>query len=212
MSDASGRNGSSAVTERPAGERGRPRSPEIDKQVLEAVIQRLVRQGYARLSVSSIAEELGIGKPTIYLRWHSKAALVAAALRLLGNDLPSRVKFVGEVRSDLVSYLSVLRTHFEITGVGLTGALWSEEDENPELIQSYRDVLVYPNRQVLRDILNDGVNRGELTRSPRLETAIHMMVGSLYAAYIAAEKERIDIDAIVDVALKGLLTEPAKAA
>ncbi len=205
MSDPNGRDGSTAIAERPAGERGRPRSPEIDKQVLEAVIQRLVRQGYARLSVSSIAEELGIGKPTIYLRWHSKAALVAAALRLLGNDLPSRVRFVGDVRADLIAYLSVLRTHFEITGVGLTGALWSEEDENPELIQSYRDVLVYPNRQVLREILAEGVKRGQLKASPKLETAIHMMVGSLYAAYIAAEKERIDIEAIVDVALKGLI-------
>src|SRR4051794_10384858 len=54
---------------------GRPRSAHIDDAVLKATLRHLAERGYAGMSVNAIAAELGISKPTIYLRWPSKVDL-----------------------------------------------------------------------------------------------------------------------------------------
>ena len=40
----------------------------------------MARDGYARMSVDAVAAEAGVSKPTLYLRYPSKAALATAAL------------------------------------------------------------------------------------------------------------------------------------
>ncbi|WP_198350937.1 TetR/AcrR family transcriptional regulator [Flavisphingomonas formosensis] len=57
--------------------RGRPRDPEVDARVIGAARRLLAEKGYEALSFEAIAQETGIGKPTIYRRWPTKAHLAA---------------------------------------------------------------------------------------------------------------------------------------
>jgi len=57
--------------------RGRPRDPEVDARVIAAARRLLAEKGYEALSFEAIAQETGIGKPTIYRRWPTKAHLAA---------------------------------------------------------------------------------------------------------------------------------------
>ncbi|MGH2469545.1 MAG: TetR/AcrR family transcriptional regulator C-terminal ligand-binding domain-containing protein, partial [Chloroflexota bacterium] len=171
---------------------------------LERVLKQLCRDGYARLSVSAIAGELGISKPTIYLRWPSKAALAQAALAVPGKYHPIVAGPSGDTAADLIAYLTQLHRTFAATGVGLTGGLWAAEAQNPELTRSYRRHFVFPTRQSLRAILEAAVAAGELPVTASLDAGVHMLVGALYAAHIADQQGDLDVPAIVGIVLGGL--------
>lgn len=72
------------MTEEKRG-RGRPRREGADETILAAARALLDEAGYAAFSVDVIAARTGIAKTTIYRRWPSKGALVAAAL----DNVPS---------------------------------------------------------------------------------------------------------------------------
>src|SRR5688572_28107044 len=58
----------------------RPLSPDIDDALMEAALELLARDGFARMSVASVAAAAGVGKPAVYRRFRGKAELVAAAI------------------------------------------------------------------------------------------------------------------------------------
>jgi AcrR family transcriptional regulator len=60
--------------------RGRPRRAGADEEILRATRELLGKGGYAAFNVDAIAERTGIAKTTIYRRWPTKGALVAAAI------------------------------------------------------------------------------------------------------------------------------------
>ena len=60
--------------------RGRPRRAGADEAILRATRELLGKDGYAAFNVDVVAERTGIAKTTIYRRWPTKGALVAAAI------------------------------------------------------------------------------------------------------------------------------------
>lgn len=60
--------------------RGRPRREGADETILAAARELLDESGFAAFNVDVIAERTGIAKTTIYRRWPTKGALVAAAI------------------------------------------------------------------------------------------------------------------------------------
>lgn len=60
--------------------RGRPRREGADDQILAVALEMLREHGYGALTLDAVAERAGVAKTTIYRRWPSKSALVAAAL------------------------------------------------------------------------------------------------------------------------------------
>jgi AcrR family transcriptional regulator len=61
--------------------RGRPRRAEADAAILDAALAMLRAGGYRELSLDEVARRAGTAKSSIYRRWPSKAALVAAIVR-----------------------------------------------------------------------------------------------------------------------------------
>lgn len=60
--------------------RGRPRREGADEEILAVVRTMLGERGYRDLSVDDVAAQAGVAKTTVYRRWPSKGALVAAAI------------------------------------------------------------------------------------------------------------------------------------
>lgn len=67
---------------------GRPRRAGISRAVLDAAVELVARDGYRATSLDDIARASGVAKTTVYRRWDSKGALVAAALLDRLGDLP----------------------------------------------------------------------------------------------------------------------------
>ncbi|MFL6248283.1 MAG: helix-turn-helix domain-containing protein [Thermoanaerobaculia bacterium] len=60
--------------------RGRPRREGADETILAAARALLEETGFAAFNVDVIAERTGIAKTTIYRRWPTKSALIAATI------------------------------------------------------------------------------------------------------------------------------------
>lgn len=60
--------------------RGRPRRAGADEEILAVALELLREKGYRDLNVDEVAERAAVAKTTVYRRWPTKGALVAAAI------------------------------------------------------------------------------------------------------------------------------------
>jgi AcrR family transcriptional regulator len=156
----------------------------------------MARDGYARMSVDAVAAEAGVSKPTLYLRYPSKAALATAALaHVREQTAPSET---GDTRADLIALLRHFRAGVERPfGMAMVGTVLAEAHHTPELFAQFRRRLVEPRRRMLHAVL-------ELADSADLETAVNMLVGSYYANYLAGRIPRDWPQRAVGLILSGL--------
>ena len=144
----------------------------------------MARDGYARMSVDAVAAEAGVSKPTLYLRYPSKAALATAALAHLREQTAPRE--TGDTRADLIAQLRHFHAGVERPfGMAMLGTVLAEEHHTPELIAQFREHVVEPRRRMLRSVLERARTRGELRADADLETAVNALVGSYYAGFLA---------------------------
>lgn len=166
---------------------GRPRDPDVGKRILDVTLQQLRELGYARMSVDQVAAASDVGKPAIYRRWKGKADFVTAALRQLQVAEPQvrDQSTLGQLQGIVENFRkSLLRP----SGMALVGTVLAEEAHTPELLQLFRQRLVVPRRTALRSILSQAKARGELRDDHAIEPAVAMLVGAVYAHYLAESK------------------------
>jgi AcrR family transcriptional regulator len=159
------------------------------------------------MSVNAIAAELGVSKPTIYLRWPSKMDLAIAAVTSLYVDQPEAP--TGDVRKDLIDHARNVKAVHDTVGIGLTGSVLAEQHTNPKLIAAFRDRAVRPSRQRARRILQTGIRQGVIRADADVNAAVDMLVGAMYAAYVAGDDRAFNVESVVDTLLAGLAAPDA---
>ena len=192
------------MPESPVRAAGRPRSAEKEAAILRAAVAVLTSHGFTRMTLQQVADEAGVSKSTIHLRWKTKADLVTAALaamRMTWLEAGS-----GDTRTDLVAILEDFATTVSrVNGMALIGTCLAEERHTPELLGLLRERTVLPRRELLRDVLEGAVSRGELRAGADLEAAVSALLGSFYADHLAGRGGRRGwAEAAVDLVLAGL--------
>jgi AcrR family transcriptional regulator len=168
------------VTEPAVPARGRPRSAEADRAIFDATLRLLERDGYARMSMEHVAEEAGVGKTTIYRRYRDKADLVTGALAALrrAEEPPD----TGDTRADLVEMMRRFQGSKEqVQSMRITGTLFMEQERNPELLELFRDRIITPRRRQGIDVIERGIDRGDIRPEVDPALVVEMMVGSWFA-------------------------------
>ncbi len=82
--------------------KGRPRSDDVHRRILDAARELLIEEGFSRLRLEHVAARAGVGKATIYRRWDSKEALAGELLAELAGPhiaIPDR----GDTRAELLA-------------------------------------------------------------------------------------------------------------
>lgn len=87
--------------------RGRPRREGADEEILD-VARAMLRDGRDRaLTVDAVAERAGVAKTTVYRRWPSKRALLAAAIEPLiasrKDEVDALLGQISERRQQLIA-------------------------------------------------------------------------------------------------------------
>jgi AcrR family transcriptional regulator len=159
---------------------GRPRDAGRDRAILVATLQILNDKGYAGLTIESVAASAGVGRPTIYRRWRSKAALVVAAL-VQSARLAIPVVDTGSLRSDLID---VQRHQIELMNSPasrrVTAGLVADLAADPELGQIYVSQYLVPRRAAVAQVLQRGIERGELDADADLNFIYDLLLGPLF--------------------------------
>ena len=88
--------------------RGRPRREGADEEILRATRALLDEGGYAAFNVDLVAERTGIAKTTIYRRWPTRGALVAAAIDDPSSDALPDLSFLDPIDTDAIEILRTL--------------------------------------------------------------------------------------------------------
>ena len=95
-----------AMTEQAQRTRQRRRGEELEAALLAAAWQELVKAGFARLTMESVAARAKTGVAVLYRRWPNKDDLVIAAIRHYGTTHPVDVADTGSLRGDMIALLS----------------------------------------------------------------------------------------------------------
>lgn len=137
------------------------RSEDVVRRVLDAAIAELARSGYAGFQMEAVASRAAVNKTTIYRRWPSRAALVAAVVDRMRTPLrEGPLPDTGRLERDLVAAFARRFT----VGRRVDGRAWArllEERHNPE-VEAIVGEAVDERRKEWRSMVVRAVDRGEL--------------------------------------------------
>jgi AcrR family transcriptional regulator len=159
---------------------GRPRDARHDQSILDATLGILLEQGYRGVTIEGVAARAGVGRPTIYRRWPSKPAVVVAAL-VQSDRLALPAPDTGSLRNDLIA---VQRHQVERMNSPdarrVTAGLIADLADDPELGDTYVSQFLAPRRATVWEVLQRGVDRGELDADVDFAFAYDLLVGPLF--------------------------------
>lgn len=157
---------------------GRPRDPAVDRSIRSAARDLLAEVGYQRLTLDAVARRAGVSRPTLYLRWRSKAALVHDAVFTVGPGPALRRS------DDLLSDLAELvRGAAALFGDGTVAAavpgLLADYHDHPDLREALLDQLDRPVRAEFRELVAAGARRGQIDGDVDADALFDALIGAV---------------------------------
>ena len=161
--------------EPPARTRGRPRSAAADAAIFGAVLELLPDTGLEGLSIEAVAKRAGVGKATIYRRWPSKQELVIDVISTM-RPPPITLEDTGSVVGDLDAFNAQQVEALAGSNIPrLMPRLLSEAADDPRFLELANERLAEPLRDVVRQLLVRGIERGELRDDFDVEAAVTIL-------------------------------------
>jgi AcrR family transcriptional regulator len=182
---------------------GRPRDAALDEAIILATRNRLVRDGYSRMTLGDIAADAKVSRPTLYRRWSSKFELVVDALdygfRKQRDMYTLDVSQTGP-REALVEVVRRLDpAYFNPDALVLMGNFAGEAIRTPKLLEILRTHAVEPRVTLLEDVLSQLQETGALHDGIDKHTIATMCFGSYFAAFYRGETRSEIPEAVVAV-------------
>ncbi|MBE9048069.1 TetR/AcrR family transcriptional regulator [Pleurocapsales cyanobacterium LEGE 10410] len=184
--------------------RGRPRDPETREKILKAAYEILNEVGFMDLTIEGVAARSGVGKPTIYRRWKTKAALAMDAfLEAVNPELafPDTGKAKEDFREQMQNIVRLMNSPRGEVLASVIGCGQADE----ELIAAFRENWLIPRREAAKEIFQRGVERGELKADVDPEIAIDALYSPLFYRLLLKHQPLTNkfVNELVDVVMNG---------
>lgn len=205
--DAAGKTAHAGVgrTRRP----GRPRNPEIDRAILDSVGTILDDVGYDGLTVEAVAARAGVGRQSVYRRWSSKSALVAASV-LEGRVAPiiAPIPRTADLTSDLRAwFLERAKSWATSREASLVRGLSAAAADDASTAAALYQRLTGPDHDALVDRMAVAQCSAEVRPDADLDAAATALIGGLlYLVLARHESVRPEnANGLLEVVLGGIL-------
>ena len=157
------------------------------------------------LTIEGVAARAEVGKPTIYRRWKTKAALAMDAfLEAVNPELafPDTGSAKEDFREQMHNIVKLMNSPRGATLASVIGCGQADE----ELITAFRENWLIPRRKEAKKIFQRAVERGELRADVDPEIAIDVLYSTLFYRLLLKHQPLTDelVDKLVDVAIDGL--------
>ena len=170
------------TTEPPAAAPTRQRRKQARPQeLLDAALDLFVEKGFAATRSEEVAARAGVAKGTLYLYYPSKEDLLKAVVRenlstVIAEGAALAGEFSGTTRELLVL---LMQTWWERVGDTRTSGIFkiiiTEMGNFPDFARFYADEVIEPGRSLFTQVLQRGVDSGEL-RAVNLFEAVHVLI------------------------------------
>jgi len=184
---------------------GRPRSERARRAILQAANELLESEGFAAVTVEAIAERAGVSKATVYRWWPNRAAVVMDGfLSIVSSEVP--FPHTGHAREDIRIHMRRLAEAFSGKIGRTVAALIAEGQSDPELAEALRSRWLSVRRTEAREILDLGIERGELREDIDQEVAVDVLYGPIYYRMLVGHAPLDDnyADVLADHVFAGL--------
>lgn len=185
----------------PAKARGRPRSEAAAShdEILDAVYTLLQEKSVRELTIEEVARQAGVGKPTLYKWWPSKAALVIDMFeeRVVGRlSVSSEGTAEHAIRTQVRELIRLLNGFFGKVAADII----AEGQSDPTILQEYRDRYMNKRRAFSAEVIERALKSGELKKAIEPELLIDMIYGPIYYRLLVRHRKLDQAfgDALVD--------------
>ncbi|MDP2264660.1 MAG: TetR/AcrR family transcriptional regulator [Hydrogenophaga sp.] len=195
-------------------------------ELVDAALALFVEKGFAATRVDEVAARAGVSKGTLFLYFPSKEELFKAVVRetiagRFGEWNDELTRFEGN-SAELLRYC--MHSWWERIGMtaasGITKLVMSEAGMFPEIAAFYQQEVIGPGHDLLRRVLQRGMDRGEF-RPLHMEYAVYSLIAPMIfllmwkhsMAPCCPPSQQLDpvefIDSQVSLLLGGMLVNPA---
>ena len=153
-------------------------------ELLDAALALFVEKGFAATRVEEVAARAGVSKGTLFLYFPSKEELFKAVVhenagRHVADAFREVAGFTGSSAELLREFVRRWWTQYGGTpAAGLTKLMVSEAANFPELAQYYQDEVVGPSHELLRRVVQRGIDSGEF-RPVDVPPLVHLIIAPL---------------------------------
>jgi AcrR family transcriptional regulator len=147
--------------------------------MLRAALELLAEHGARDLRMEDVARRARVGKATIYRRFRSKEELIAAAVKGLVSEIaiPDTGSTAEDIRVLMQGAVGVYRGSLQ---AGMMPGLVDAMRRHPEIARAVREGFLARRRAELRQVLERGVERGDLRSDLDYELALDVFGGPLF--------------------------------
>ena len=191
--------------------RGRPRTPGAEQKILAAALEEYGEHGWSGFTMDAVARRAGVGKSTVYLRWHDKDALLTDAVRLRSRAVAE--VDTGSLRGDLTALATAIFREFADPDGWAGFRMVVDSASSPEPLGEFTREVSGVHREVIEGIFSRARERGEVTQ----EVAPLAVTDLIYGAGLffnlgqrldhrpVSEEELVArVEAVVTVVIEGL--------
>jgi AcrR family transcriptional regulator len=164
---------------------GRPREAATEDAIIDAALSLLDESCYSEITIEKIATRAGVGKPTIYRRWKTKADIILNAYaQRAANRTPPYVPSE-DVFGDLQQFLERL---FAVTTHPVNNravrCFIAESQYDEAFRKTFFDLFLKKRREAIAAILRHGQTMGQIRREIDIDVACDLIYGAFSARLI----------------------------
>jgi len=203
--------------------RGRPKDEQLtarrSEEILDAAARIFAERGFANTDVQVVADELQVGKGTIYRYFPTKRDLFLAAvdrgMRRLREQVDACLRLsdpMEQVTAGIQAYLQFFTAHPEYVELFIQERAEFKDRDTPTYFK-HRDANSSHWEQVVRGLMSQGVFR-QIPVQRSMNVVGDLLYGTMFTNYFAKRKSSYEEQAadILDVILNGLLSDELRAA
>ncbi len=158
---------------------GRPRSEEARQALLEATSRLMETTPIRKITIGGVAQEAGVGKPTIYRWWDSKCDLVMDAF--LATAAP-KIPFPKSGSAAAALSLQAKRVIKLLRGRPgrIVAEMVGEGQADPHILEQFRSRFFAHLLAPARAVIERGKASGELAQDLDPDLALDLIYGPIY--------------------------------
>ena len=155
----------------------------LEQAIHAAVLDLVIEQGAAGVTMEAVASRAATSKPVLYRRWADRAALLRETLVPLAMEAIPHTD-TGSYRGDMLAILRGWADFFAsprgAVGVAIVGAM----PQDPELAAAFRDGVIAWRKQAMAETLTRAIGRGEVRPDVPFEVARELGQAMLWHRFL----------------------------